>query len=120
MGRPTISPEKRREVRTAVLYTMAERAELERRAAALGLTLSEYIRRRTLGVPLPPQAADRSVRDKLATSLLRIGVNLNQMTRHMNAGKPMPPELPGLLDTIRTHLKMLTHEPDRDRQGSVL
>ena len=93
-----------------MLYTIQERAELERRAHALGLTLSEYIRRRTLGVPLPPQSADRETRDKLATALLRIGVNLNQITKHMNAGRHAPPELPSLVATIQTHLKILTSE----------
>lgn len=108
MGRPKLSPEERRDCQTTVLYTIQERAELERRAHALGLTLSEYIRRRTLGVPLPPQSADRQTRDKLATSLLRIGVNLNQITKHMNAGRHAPPELASLAATIQTHLDMLT------------
>jgi hypothetical protein len=70
-----------------------------------------------LGVPLPPQSADRETRDKLATSLLRIGVNLNQITKHMNAGRHAPPELPSLVATIETHLKMLTHDPRRDQTG---
>ena len=112
MGRPKISPNERRDCQTKVLYTMRERAELEARAEALGLTLSELIRRRTLGVPLPPQSADRQTRDKLATSLLRIGVNLNQITKHMNAGRHAPPDLPAVVATINTHLKILTaHEP---------
>jgi len=111
MGRPKLSPEERRDCQTTVLYTIQERAELERRASALGLTLSEYIRRRTLGVPLPPQSADRETRDKLATALLRIGVNLNQITKHMNAGRHAPPELPALVATINMQLKILTrHE----------
>lgn len=117
MGRPRLSPDERRDCQTTVLYTMRERAELEARAHALGLTLSEYIRRRTLGVPLPPQSADRETRDKLATSLLRIGVNLNQITKHMNAGRHAPPELPSLVATIETHLKMLTHDSRRDQTG---
>lgn len=117
MGRPKISPEKRRDVMTQFMLTAQERAELESRAAALGLTLSEFIRRRTLGVPLPPQSADRQTRDKLATSLLRIGVNLNQITKHMNAGRHAPPELPAVVATINTHLKILTNEPRRDHAG---
>ena len=117
MGRPRLSPEERRDCQTTVLYTMRERAELEARVHALGISLSEYIRRRTLEVPLPPQSADRETRDKLATSLLRIGVNLNQIAKHMNAGRHAPPELPSLVATIETHLKMLTHDPRRDQTG---
>lgn len=111
MGRPKLSPQERRDCRVQAMFTMQERAELEARAEALGLTLSEYIRRRTLGVALPPQSADRQTRDKLATALLRIGVNLNQITKHMNAGRHAPPELPAVVATINTHLKILTdHE----------
>ena len=118
MGRPKKSPEQRRDVQTTVLLTMTERAELEARASSVGLTLSEFVRRRTLGIPLPPQSADRQTRDKLATSLLRIGVNLNQITKHMNAGRHAPPELSSLIATIDTHLKILTHhEPSRDHAG---
>jgi len=117
MGRPKLSPQERRDCQTTVLYTAQERAELERRADAVGLSLSEFIRRRTLGVPLPPQSADRETRDKLATSLLRIGVNLNQITKHMNAGRHVPPDLPALCATIQTHINMLTNESRRDHSG---
>ena len=117
MGRPKMSPQDKRDSRTQVMFTMGERAELEARAASVGLSLSEFIRRRTLGVPLPPQSADRVTRDKLAASLLRIGVNLNQITKHMNAGRHAPPELPALVATINTQLKILTHEPSRDNTG---
>lgn len=115
MGRPKISPQERRDCRVTIMLTTQERVELEARADALGLSLSEFIRRRTLGVALPPQSADRQTRDKLATSLLRIGVNLNQISKHMNAGRHAPPELPAIVATINTHLKMLTHEPRRDQ-----
>jgi hypothetical protein len=108
MGRPKLSPQDKRDSRVQTMFTMRERAELEARAEAVGLTLSEFIRRRTLGVPLPPQSADRQTRDKLATSLLRIGVNLNQITKHMNAGRHAPPDLPAIVATINTHLQILT------------
>ena len=120
MARPTKSPEERRDSRLAVMLTVGERAELEDRAAAIGLSVSEFVRRRTLGIPLPPQAADRVVRDKLATALLRVGVNLNQIAKHMNAGRTAPPYLPDLLSDIRNHVHQLTDEPDRDRQRAVV
>jgi hypothetical protein len=113
MGRPKLSPQEKRDCRVTSVFTMQERAELEARASSLGLTLSEFIRRRTLGVALPPQAADRQTRDKLAASLLRIGVNLNQITKHMNAGRHAPPELPAVVATINTHLQILTSHESR-------
>ena len=117
MGRPKLSAEQSRDCRQTTLLTMHEKAELESRADAVGLTVSEFVRRRSLGVPLPPQSADRQTNDKLATALLRIGVNLNQIAHHMNAGRHAPPELPGLIMTIDHHVKMLTHEPRRDHAG---
>jgi len=120
MGRPKLPPEKLRDVPTTVMMTAVERAELEDRAAALGLSVSEFVRRRVSGTPLPKAAADRSLDAKLATALLRIGVNLNQIARHMNAGRHAPPDLPALIDTIKLHVNRLTDDPRRDRQGTVL
>lgn len=113
MGRPKKTPQDKRDSRMQVMFTLQERAELEARAAVVGLTLSEFVRRRTLGIPLPPQGADRLTRDKLATALLRIGVNLNQITKHMNAGRHAPPELPAVVATINAHLKILTSHESR-------
>ena len=108
MGRPKNSPEAQRDNLLQVRLTAIEKAKLEERAGLVGLSVSEFVRRRALGVPLPPQSADRQTRDKLAVSLLRIGVNLNQIAKHMNAGRHAPPELPALVDTINTRLKILT------------
>lgn len=118
MGRPRKSPEELRDVRTAVMLTEQERAELEQRASTFGVTLSEYMRRQTLGRPMPASVADRRNRATLATALLRLGVNLNQISRHMNAGRFAPPYLPELIEDIRGHVERLTRdEPDRDRRG---
>lgn len=87
MGAPRKSPERKRDARTAVMFTAIERAQLEERAAECGLTMSEFIRRQSLGRAMPASAIDRKGRATLATALLRLGVNLNQVTRHMNAGR---------------------------------
>lgn len=116
MGRPRKSPDALHDVPTTVMLTAAERAELEQRAHAFGLTLSEFIRRRTLGQPLPAAVAEQRTRAALATALLRLGVNLNQITRHMNAGRGAPSHLPALIADIRGHVDALTHdEPGRNR-----
>lgn len=113
MGRPKKSPDDLRDVRTAVMLTEAERAELEQRASAYGLTLSDFIRRQTLGRQLPAGVAEQRTRAVLATALLRLGVNLNQITRHMNAGRSPPFHLPDLINDIRGHVDRLT----RDESG---
>lgn len=110
MGRPKLTPDQLRDSRLSVMLTAAERAEIEQRASALGMNVSQFIRQRALGIPLPPAAADRQTRDKLATALLRIGVNLNQIAKHMNAGRHAPPDLPAVVATIDTHLAILTRE----------
>lgn len=100
------------------MLTTRERAELEQRASTFGMSVSEYVRRQTLGRPLPAGVAEDRTRAALATALLRLGVNLNQITRHMNAGRSEPFHLPELLNDIRGHVDRLTrHESRRDRHG---
>lgn len=117
MARPKKLPGDLHDVRTTVMLTEEERAELEQRAALLGLTMSEFIRRRALGIPLPAGAAEQRTRAALATALLRLGVNLNQIARHMNAGRAAPSYLPALIEDIQRHVERLVDdEPGRDRQ----
>lgn len=116
MGRPRKSPELLRDAPVQVLLTTLERAELEQRASAYGLTLSDFIRRQTLGRPLPAGVAEDRTRAALATALLRLGVNLNQIAHHMNAGRSDPFHLPDLISDIRGHVDRLTlHESRRNR-----
>ena len=113
VARPKKSPDDLRDVRTAVMLTERERAELEQRASAYGLSLSDFIRRQTLERALPASVAEQRTRAVLATALLRLGVNLNQITRHMNAGRSPPFHLPDLINDIRGHVDRLT----RDESG---
>ncbi|MBP0618305.1 plasmid mobilization protein [Jiella mangrovi] len=116
MARPRKSPDDLRDVRTVVLLTEAERAELENRASAFGLPMSEYVRRQALGRAMPATKAAEAHRAKLATALLRIGVNLNQIAKHVNAGRTAPYHLPDLINEIRGHVTRLTfHESGQDR-----
>lgn len=118
VARPKKSPADLRDVRTAVMLTEAERAQLEQRASAYGLTLSDYIRRQTLGRALPEAVAAQRGRAVLATALLRLGVNLNQIARHMNAGRPAPSHLPQLIHDIRGHVdRLIPDDARRDRHG---
>jgi hypothetical protein len=101
MARPKKAPEDRRDDRLNPRLTSAERAEIERNAAALGLTPSEFIRRRALGYRLPASVAVQRQTATLATALLRIGVNLNQLTHRANIGRePQEDYLRSLADQI--------------------
>lgn len=95
------------------MLTERERAELEQRAEAVGLTLSEFIRCQTLQRPLPPSVVEQRTRATLATALLRLGINLNQIARHTNAGRSIPFHLPELLNDIRGHVDRLTRDESR-------
>ena len=69
MGAPRKSPERKRDIRTAVMLTAIERAELEERARVCGVTLSEFVRRQALGRAMPASAIEHRARATLATAL---------------------------------------------------
>ena len=75
-GRPRGS---RRGTKVEVRVSAAEKAALQGSAREAGLTVSEYVRRRSLGQPVTARA-DRETR----VLLRRIGVNLNQLARVAN------------------------------------
>ncbi|MCE7030989.1 plasmid mobilization protein [Jiella avicenniae] len=91
----------------AVMLTVEERAQIETAAEALGLSVSEFVRRRSLGHRMPASRTGEDNRAVLATALLRLGVNLNQIAKHMNAGRSAPPHLPELIATIDRHVERL-------------
>lgn len=119
-GRPPLPPQDRRDGAAWVRMTDQERAAVEARAAAHGLTLSEFFRRRALSQPMPKAGARDQETAELTTALLRLGVNLNQIAKHMNAGRNAPPDLPLLIAEIAGHVDRLTDEPGRDRKGPEL
>ena len=71
---------RRRTEKVEVRVSPAEKTELRGSAREAGLTVSEYVRRRSLGQPVAARA-DRETR----VLLRRIGVNLNQLARAANA-----------------------------------
>jgi hypothetical protein len=101
MARPTKAPEERRVNGPNPRFTLAEMVEIEDNAARLGVSLSDFIRRRTLGYRLPATLAVQRHQAAQAVALLRIGVNLNQLTHRANAGRePQPDYLRALADRI--------------------
>jgi hypothetical protein len=100
MARPKKAPEEKREDRLYPRLTTAERVEIERNAAILGISPSEFMRRRSLEYRLPASLALQRHVAALAVALLRLGVNLNQIARHMNAGRGAPTDLSALIARI--------------------
>ncbi len=98
MARPKKYPDELRSERLSGLrLTLAERLEIETKAAAVGLPVMEYQRRTALGLRIPR----RQIIDAgLVSALNRLGVNLNQITMAMHQTGQLPPELPALLARI--------------------
>ena len=94
-GRP---PGVRRGEKVEVRVSGAEKADLRTAAKEAGITVSEYVRRRSLGRPVTARA-DRETR----VLLRRIGVNLNQLARAANTSGTPTPEAPltDALDQLR-------------------
>lgn len=90
MARPKKEDSERRGQSMKFVVTDIERAQIEQAAGAYGLNLSEFCRRRTLGVRMPAGGVDRQQAAEATTALLRLGVNLNQIAKHTNAGRTPP------------------------------
>ena len=103
-GRPKKTEATGRASRVHVLLTVAEKARVREAARRGGLSISEYVRRRTLGRPVTSRVdadAERQLR--------RIGVNLNQLTRVANAAGQVErgADLDALVAEIRRAIGML-------------
>lgn len=104
MARPRKAALERRDEQLKLRLTAAEQATIERSAAALGLTVAEFTRRRALGYRLPPPRADFQAMASLAAALIPIGNNLNQLTRAANAGRDLPHSVEELTTRITAML----------------
>ena len=85
MARPKKRDGERLTEQLKCLVTPGEFALVCQHAAAAGLSLSGFVRRRALALPVQPPAA--RVDSALINELNRIGVNLNQLTRDFNAAR---------------------------------
>lgn len=99
-GRPKLAPDERRDERLSGLrLTVAERVFVEEQAAAAGLGVSEYARRRLLGHTVAP--ARTVADDRLLMELNAIGNLLNQIARALHTDRPERADLSAALDEWR-------------------
>lgn len=113
MARPKLSAEKRLDHIIRARVTMIEHVQIEHAAAAHGLSMSDFVRRRSLGYRLPPMAAKMKRVALASTALLRLGVNLNQIAKHANAGQGVAVgELNALIVRINAEMDKLTGDLD--------
>lgn len=84
-GRPRIAAEQLRTATIGVRVSPAEYAALREKAAAMGMTPAQWLRRAALDRQLPRPAA-QPVNLDTYRELARLGVNLNQIRAKINAG----------------------------------
>lgn len=110
MARPKKPAHERRTESMRFSVTDVERVQIEQTAALHGLGLSEFFRRRALGVRLPASSVNRQQMAEATTALLRLGVNLNQIAKHVNAGRDTPvAELSDIIARVNSAMDAL-HE----------
>ncbi len=84
MARPKKNTDETLTCMVPTRFTKMERVELAQAASTYGLSVSEFIRRRSLGHRLPPLSTDQALFSKASVALLRLGVNLNQIAKVAN------------------------------------
>ena len=110
MARPKKQPhEKRDGPPVGFRATLAEREFLATQAAAAGMTVSDYLRRRALGQKVSPAPARVDAQlvseiNRLGMELKSWGVNLNQLTRDENSGREFHGDWVALRDRLNYEL----------------
>lgn len=87
---------KGRNYRLYIRLDTEERAELEKRAAEVGISPSNYARQRSLGT-LRARSDAMAIRQ-----LVGVGNNLNQIARGANSGDPLTADLATTLAEVRS------------------
>lgn len=106
VGRPQKGEDEARSARIAFRVTEDERAQIEARAVAAGVTVSNYARAVVLtgAPPAPPRhAADAAA----ISELNRVGVNLWQIAKHLNFGGGIPADLHDAIAEVRAAVEKL-------------
>lgn len=88
MARPRKTADEKRDQVVNMRVTLAEQEHLRSQAHAAGMSLGEYVRRRSLGHSVTP--SPRQTDAALISEVNRIGVNVNQLAKavHMNRVDP--------------------------------
>lgn len=108
-GRPRKAEGERRDANLPpVRVTAAELAHVEEQAAAAGLPVSDYVRRRALGGRVV--ARQTATEARALDELNRIGVNLNQIAHAAHLGKPLEGKLADALHQLQAQLEKVARD----------
>lgn len=110
VARPKKQQQEARSERLNLRLQPDERADIEARAVALGITPSDYARRLVIGGRLASVVAKKAD-PSLVLAINRAGVNLNQIARTMNSGAGhVPLDLADTLERINRLLDRLQED----------
>ena len=100
MARPKKAPDDALTERLRLRVSLDEKQRIEAKAAEAKLSVSEYVRRASLGAKISTAPRDLSATRMDAETLAELnrwGVNLNQIAKHMNRGGDSPAALDQVL-----------------------
>ena len=86
MARPKLPPQDQKSKRMIVRLTPIEHAQAQLAADQAGIGISEFARRRLMGVRLPASPTEEKLNADAVAALNRIGINLNQIAKRINSG----------------------------------
>lgn len=109
-GRPRLPADQRRTWRRNIRLTEAAGAKLEDRAAAAGLSVSEFIQYFADDLPLPRRRTGFD--PALVTAINRIGVNVNQLARAHHRGSDFVKYWKAIGNKIEEALVLVTRAYD--------
>lgn len=107
MARPKKDTHEKRSEVVRLRLTLAEHEHVRAQAEAAGVTVSEFLRRRSLGYVVPQIRGRRGPDPALLVELNRIGINLNQVARNLNSGRPERLDAEAVLDELRDVLALV-------------
>lgn len=99
-GRPKLAPEAKRQGTFGIRFLPAERSEIEKRAAIMGMNPTDFVRSMALDRKLPSAAIPAVNREQYA-ELGRFASNLNQLVRAVHSGQAVTVSNDVLEETIR-------------------
>ena len=107
MARPKKNLESLRAMQINIRYSVNEYLVVSDNANCLGISIADYVRRRTTGVVLPRKKVSSEDR-RLFVELSRVGNNINQLTKKVHSGNHYPRQLQNELIELKKLLNAMT------------
>lgn len=107
MARPKKNLESLRAMQINIRYSVNEYLVVSDNANCLGISIADYVRRRTTGAVLPRRKVLPEDR-RLFVELSRVGNNINQLTKKIHMGNHYPKQLQNELIELKKLMEGIT------------